>query len=329
MRLPCGRANIGSRFGYIKIHLGVCVMALVTFCMSVHNGMPYLPAAVGSILEQTYDDFKIIIVNDGSTDKSADYLHGLKDSRLLVIDQENHGLGAALNRCLVLAKTEYVARMDADDISSPERLEKQMEAVLSNRLVMCGTRLKYFTDGSIRTVSPPMPTAHNDIVRLLKAGGHGISHPTIVCKTDVMRSVGGYRINGPGQDWDLFLRMIEAGPTHNVPEPLYMMRFHGGSTTSNHMAKIAAGIAYSRETANRRAANMEEPTFDQFIESWHARPLTQRVQTRLFCQSQAAYKRAMHAFLNGKTITYYSQMILAAFLDPGRVALRVLKRAGG
>ena len=101
-------------------------MTRLTVALPVYNGMPYLVPAVESILSQTLQDFRFLIIDDGSIDGSADYLDSLDDPRVTVIHQENRGLGATLNRAIELCDTEYLARMDADDVSHPDRLERQL-----------------------------------------------------------------------------------------------------------------------------------------------------------------------------------------------------------
>jgi len=113
----------------------------VTVLMPVYNGEKYLNEAIDSILGQTFKDFKFLIINDGSTDGTADILKSYKDSRIKVTNNEkNIGLTKSLNKGLKMAKSEYIARMDADDISLPTRLQKQVEFMDSHPKVgVCGT----------------------------------------------------------------------------------------------------------------------------------------------------------------------------------------------
>ena len=100
----------------------------VTVLMSVYNGEKYLQEAIDSILEQTFKDFEFLIINDGSTDKTGEILESYHDLRIKIINNEkNIGLTKSLNKGLKLARGEYIARQDADDISMPERLEKEVE----------------------------------------------------------------------------------------------------------------------------------------------------------------------------------------------------------
>lgn len=101
----------------------------ISVVMSVYNGERYLGEAVESIFNQTFSDFEFIIINDGSTDRTPEILTEIDDPRAKVINQPNRGLTASLNRAIRLAKGEYIARMDADDISEPTRLERQVEVL--------------------------------------------------------------------------------------------------------------------------------------------------------------------------------------------------------
>lgn len=98
----------------------------VTVLLSVHNGEAYLREAVDSVLAQTYRDFELLVVDDGSSDATPEVLASFTDPRIRVVHQENQGLAAALNRGLDLARGRYVARMDADDVCLPQRLERQV-----------------------------------------------------------------------------------------------------------------------------------------------------------------------------------------------------------
>jgi len=102
-------------------------MSRLTVLLPVYNGMPYLPEAVDSVLAQTFADFRLLVLDDGSTDGTAAYLGGIDDPRVDVVHQENRGLGATLNRGIGLCETEYLARMDADDVACPDRLKLQVD----------------------------------------------------------------------------------------------------------------------------------------------------------------------------------------------------------
>lgn len=113
---------------------------MISVVMPVYNAEKYLGEAIQSILNQTYTDFEFIIINDGSTDKSLEIIEKYKkqDERILLISRENRGLVASLNEGIEKAKGKYIARMDADDISLPERFKKQLALMEEENLDLCG-----------------------------------------------------------------------------------------------------------------------------------------------------------------------------------------------
>src|SRR5262249_28306156 len=116
----------------------------LTVTLPVYNAMPYLPAAVDSILGQTYGDFEFRIIDDDSTDGSTEYLHSLRDPRIKLTVHQNRGLGTTLNELFRNSCTKYVARMDADDVCDPHRLEKQMRFLRDRPdVVMLGTGIDF------------------------------------------------------------------------------------------------------------------------------------------------------------------------------------------
>src|SRR5947207_2809638 len=101
-------------------------MTQISVLMPVYNGLPYLRQAVESVRTQTWRDWQLVVVDDGSRDRSADYVASLGDERIVVVRQTNQGLAAALNRGLRHCQGEFIARLDADDVAEPTRLAEQM-----------------------------------------------------------------------------------------------------------------------------------------------------------------------------------------------------------
>lgn len=129
----------------------------LTVILPVYNAMPHLPSAVESILRQSFTDFAFVIVNDGSTDESRQYLNSLQDSRIEVINQANGGQGAARNAALRRSHSEYVALMDADDISLPDRFRSQLEYLESHPgVVILGTQFEFLV-GTVPQGAPAVP----------------------------------------------------------------------------------------------------------------------------------------------------------------------------
>jgi hypothetical protein len=183
--------------------------------LSVYNAMPYLSEAVESILRQTYEDFSLIIINDGSTDGSLEHLRSLEDPRIVLIDQENMGLGFSLNVGLRLCKSKYVARMDADDVSLPGRFAAQIEFLEANpNIVMVGTQVEFLIRNRVQKALR-VPTNHDDIRSRLFVGRAGLCHPSVMFRTGAAIACGGYPVGIIGEDIDFFLRMCEQGTVAN------------------------------------------------------------------------------------------------------------------
>lgn len=152
--------------------------------MSVYNGEKYLDEAIESILKQTYKDFEFIIINDGSTDRSLEIIKKYKnqDNRIVLISRENKGLISSLNEGIEKSNGKYVARMDADDISLPERFETQIEFMETNKDV-CGTNIQLFNDDKIFKVWN-YPEKDYEI-KFMTA----FAHPTVIMRKEIFKSL--------------------------------------------------------------------------------------------------------------------------------------------
>jgi len=209
----------------------------VTVLMSVYNGEKYLKEAIDSILDQTFTNFEFLIINDGSTDSTSEILKEYKDPRIKIIDnKKNIGLTKSLNKGLKLAKGKYIARMDADDFSKPNRLEEQLEFMEKNqKYAVVGSFVEIIDkDGNfIQKVKRPIkPKAIEE--RLLK--GSCIFHGSAIMRNDLIKSIGSYNEEmEKSQDYDLWLRLSEIYPLYNLPLYLYKFRTHENSITSKFL----------------------------------------------------------------------------------------------
>lgn len=205
--------------------------------MCVYNGDQFIEEAVQSILVQTYSSFEFIIVNDGSTDRSAEILSSFGDPRMKIINNEvNRGLIRSLNIGLDAARGELIARMDADDISDPRRFEKQVAFFDNNSDVgVCGTWLKIIGEDDLYT----FPVSHDEIkVALLEY--NPIAHPSVMFRTKVLKLSGSYYdIQFPGaEDYELWTRAIFTTRFANIGETLLLYRKHGNQVTQNKKEEV-------------------------------------------------------------------------------------------
>lgn len=210
---------------------------IVSVLMAVHNGLPYLDEAVDSILNQTITDFEFIIVDDGSTDGSSEWLSdkATTDPRIRVISQSNTGIARALNHGLRFAQGRFVARMDADDVSCPTRFEVQVRLMERDPgLVIVGSAVEKITATGQAYDTKAPPTGHDDIRKhLLLGDAQALVHPVAMIRKEIMDVVAGYDERfTTSQDLDLFLRLTERGRAANVTSVLLQYRQHNQSSNS-------------------------------------------------------------------------------------------------
>lgn len=206
---------------------------LITILMPVHNGAAYLKEAMDSMLGQSLEDFEFLIVDDASTDESADIVHACKDPRIRFIQsRERLKLSGALNLGLDHARGRYIARMDADDISLPGRLEIQARFMNQNPGIgLCGSWIRYF--GAMNSVLK-RPLLHEDI-RAFTLLDTPFAHPTVMFRRDLMEQHQ-LRFDGsyfPTEDFELWTRAMRHFTVANLPEVLLHYRAHGSSLTGS------------------------------------------------------------------------------------------------
>ena len=205
-------------------------MPKVSIIMGVYNCKDFglLDRSIKSILNQTFQDFEFIICNDGSTNSTLEYLNTIKnkDKRLKVISYtQNKGLNFALNKCLEIAKGEYIARQDDDDFSEIDRLEKEVHFLDAHYdYSIVGTLAKIYDDNGIwgDYNLPEKPTKNSFY------WNSPFIHPSIMIRKEAYDSVGGYRVAKETrrcEDLDLFMRMYAKGYIgYNIQEYLYCYR---------------------------------------------------------------------------------------------------------
>ncbi len=221
-------------------------MSDLTVLLPVYNGERYLRDTIQSLLTQTYTDFELLIIDDGSTDRSLEIIESFTDDRIKVLkNTERLKLSGALNRGMKEAKGKYIARMDADDIALPHRLQRQFEYMEQNPKVgMCGTAIEIF--GNVKTRKDIYPKTAEEI-KAYALFDCPFCHPTVMMRRDLFLKHdlwfdGSYY---PTEDYELWGRAIDLFPTVNLGEVLLRYRVHGGSMTGSDweaMDKQAARI---------------------------------------------------------------------------------------
>ena len=248
-------------------------MPRISVVMAVFNGERFLSEAIASILSQTFPDFEFIIIDDGSTDPSFEIMqaYAKQDNRIrVIVNGKNLGLANSLNIGIANAKGEFIARMDADDISFPDRLDKQVNFLSTHRdiMILGGSQIIIDQDGNpgsqISFSIQPSVLRWN----MLLGNGMIISHPSVMARRDYLLSIGGYSDLRAAQDFELWSRLFEKDflPIHNLLDPILYYREHDQTITK-------ANKSLQEETAIKIRRNKIEgllgyPIADDVIRSY-------------------------------------------------------------
>jgi glycosyltransferase involved in cell wall biosynthesis len=201
-------------------------LPIISVVLPVYNGAEFISEAVDSILAQTFRNFELIIIDDGSKDTTLEILKRYEsyDNRIRLISRKNKGLVISLNEGIELARGDWIARMDADDISLPHRFERQLEFLKETKADICGSWIKYFGVGDRRVWKTYQSDMAIKMDMLFKCP---LAHPTVIFRAHALKKLR-YGIAWDfAEDYDLWTRSAIAGLTMtNVPEVLLHYRRH-------------------------------------------------------------------------------------------------------
>lgn len=243
----------------------------VSCLMPVYNAERYLEEAVESILSQTMVDWELILVDDGSQDSSGEILSrlSLREPRIKILSQSNTGIVGALNAGLSLCRGEYVARMDADDISFPSRFERQsaylaahQECVLVGGIALSskpGCKREGADSGGGRFTT--------DLTRFPPRLAVSV-HPLIMVRRSALVCIGGYSAKFPhAEDHDLYIRISKFGRIVNPPIDILFYRRHSNQVSIKHLEvqERSAAHAEARGVAETRGKEVAKATLDTYV----------------------------------------------------------------
>ncbi len=254
---------------------------MVSVIMSVYNSEKYLEDSVKSMLSQTHQDFEFIIINDASTDGTEKILKKFDDPRIKIItNHENLGLTKSLNKGIKLAKGKYIARMDADDISLPQRLETQVNFLEKNPDYALVGSSYYQIDGTgkINTLINVL-TGDPQIKEGLKKQ-NWFGHGSVMMRKDALLRIGGYDERFKfSQDYDLWLKFSELYKIANIDEPLYCWRATSSCISNEkrveqkYYAELAVSEAVERRINKAGSNTGDDPTVSVIVPTYN-RPNT-------------------------------------------------------
>jgi glycosyltransferase involved in cell wall biosynthesis len=234
----------------------------VSVVIPVYNGEAYLAEAITSVLGQTLEELELVAVDDGSQDGSRAILerYAREDDRIRVVANErNLGASAAMNRGWRLARSPYIARMDADDVALPGRLSRQVEFLDAHPSVAAvGGGAITIDSGGRRLSTVRFPTSHRAI-RSTLLRHNCISHSSVTMRRAVLAAVGGYRFGCDAEDYDLWLRLSEHFELAAVPEPVILYRLHLQQISISSLERMVTAALLLRAAAHARHASGLDP----------------------------------------------------------------------
>jgi glycosyltransferase involved in cell wall biosynthesis len=232
----------------------------VTVLMPAYNAAKYIGEAVGSILAQTFTDFELLIVNDGSTDDTLKIIHSFKDRRIVVLSQENKGVSAALNVGLAHARAPYIARFDADDICYPNRLKVQYDFITRYpEYSIVGSAADYVDAGG-HFIFKQHPAGHlNEELQQLQYSVCPFIHSCVFYKKDVIIKHGGYSEHAyTYEDHFLWVNILKAEKGCNLSQSLIKVRLNPESVTIDEKWHSRKFRAIKNSTLKKRSITVAE-----------------------------------------------------------------------
>lgn len=211
----------------------------ITVFMAAYNASAYIEDSIASILNQTFGDFELLIVNDGSTDHSVEIIESFTDKRIrLIHNGENRGLVFTRNQLLKEARGTYIAILDSDDISFPDRLQFQYDFMTGHpQIALCGGHALLIDEHGVGLDDKFIVPFHEQLNMVLLFQNPFINSATIF-KSAVLKELNGYREYAPAEDFELFFRISEKYQIANIDKVLIKYRIHHSNTSSVQAEKL-------------------------------------------------------------------------------------------
>ncbi len=283
----------------------------LTVILPVYNGMPYLPAALDSIISQSFQNFVVFVIDNGSTDGTAEYMKSVSDDRVNYFYLEDNNLVNALNFGLAKVETEFIARMDADDISHPTRFEKQINYLKMNENIgLVGTQGKYFGEKINQFININLPTSHKDIVNKMLKSRHAIIHPSIMFRRSIISENEVYNKKYyPCEDYELFFSLSKKTKLANLQSQLYNFRIRKDSIVGENIKK---SIATYYKISQQYSPKKNEKYSISFLQ-------------KIDLQAIYYYRIGLDFYLNKSAILGVFYFFISALLSPSRLINRIKK----
>ena len=308
-------------------------MPVVSIVIPVHNGAAFLDAAICSVRAQSFGEWELLLVDDGSTDATPTICAAAAaaEARVRVLSKPNSGISEALNLGLAEARGTWIARLDADDLMERDRLARQL-AFLAAAPRLGGASSFYTVidrDGRPRQQVRPLPVNERQIEALFARGGTlRYTHPTVTYRRDLARALDGYRrALEPCEDADLFLRFYEAGrPILVQPEFLTRYRVHPAQITAGRLHESFDKLHFIHDAFFRRRAGLPERGYAAFLEEQGSAPLSRRLRRLADYGAEFLHRRSTALMATDRPLAGLACLAGAGALRPMRAARRLLRR---
>ena len=245
-------------------------MKKISIILPVYNAEKYISQTLDSIINQSFSDYELIIIDDGSTDDSSKIINNYRDDRIKYYKNiKNSGIVFSLNRGLEIASSEYIARIDSDDICLKDRLLHQFEFLEANKNVgVCSCNIKYIDASGNEGEIIKMPLS-SDETKINFLFGNPIIHPASMFRRELALRVGGYTVGmEPAEDYDFWLKLSEICDIQNINEVLLKYRVH--STNYSKIKRNEYDQKFSAIFKKKNKLKLDEIIENEFL-SYHLR----------------------------------------------------------
>lgn len=234
---------------------------LLSVLLCTYNDEKYIKQAIDSILSQTFKDFEFIIVNDGSTDRTLEIIKQIRDTRIVLIDKSNTGLTDSLNIGVAVSKSNWIARIDGDDVAFENKFEEQVK-FLKDNVAVIGTQCEYINEYGIIGARSHLPLTHNSIFKRGNSFKAMFIHPSVIINKKLLLKVGGFdKKIFAAEDLDLWLKLSNFGELLNLKEVYLQYRIHPNKISflkrDEQMLNAAIAIFKNRNRIYRTITDKE------------------------------------------------------------------------
>jgi glycosyltransferase involved in cell wall biosynthesis len=309
-------------------------MNTVSVLMPVYNAQKFIEDAIRSVLEQTFGEFDFYIINDASNDNSKKIIekYSAIDPRIKFIDlKENKGMAYALNLGLKISNSEWIVRMDADDIMLPNRIERQLDFLKNNSGVKVASCRAYYIDLNNRILGKTANHLKNiqDFNELInKNEVIGLLHPGVIMHRETVLFYGGYRGKfWPAEDIDLWTRLSENGCQILIQDEILMYyRIHPDSAVTSDFFNTRLQYEWVRACKRARMENKAEPSKEVFLNEWNSLGRLKLLNNYRKMYSKKNYREAGFYLISHKYLKGIINLLKAIVLQPEYVLRRLINQ---